>query len=361
MEFQAQLKSFLDAVNLVSSVVPSRPTHPILANILLVAKDGKISLTGFDLITSVNKKINATIKSEGSITIPAKLTQNILSKISDSLIDVVLEDEFILIKTSQDVFKIHAIASDEYPEIQEKNTDISVELSSEMLKAIALKVIPSASNDETKQILQGINLKYIEGDDALNVASTSGHQLAWLKIPFKYVDSFEITANPQPFTLVSKMEFEGNATLSISEENFSIDAGNIKIWSRGFAGTYPNYSTLVPNKFQYAFEVNKTQMLSGIDKVSIFTDGNNKGGKFTFKDGIDITAMNNSTNNANIHVELLKTSTDCYEVGFNLGYLKNAIKAFNSDSVAIYCNDPIQPVVLKDETYTHLIMPVKLT
>ena len=51
MEIICNQNEFNIAIQLVSKAVSSRPTHPILANILLTADQGtnKISLTGFDL------------------------------------------------------------------------------------------------------------------------------------------------------------------------------------------------------------------------------------------------------------------------------------------------------------------------
>ena len=359
MKFTVQLKPFLDAVNLVSSVVPSRPTHPILGNILMVVKDGEIHLTGFDLVTSVEIKIDALVEVEGRTTIPSKLIQNILSKISEQDVSITLDNEFITLQTKHDVFKVQCYEAEEYPSIDKEDSNIAVPLSKEIVSAIVKKVIPSTSKDETKTILQGVNLKYNDGDECLNVAATTGHCLAWLQVPFEYSDSFELTANPQPFSLISKLNYEGDATLSIGDNKFAIQAGDVKIWSRGYAGSYPNYFQLIPNKFERTFDIDKAQLTSAIDKVAIFHDKPNGGGKLSFSDSLSVEPIGNNPNNGKVQVNL-KESVDSFEVGFNLTYLKNAVKCFDTKYVSLYCNGQIQPAIIKDENYIHLIMPVRL-
>jgi len=51
MEIICNQNELNNSIQLVSKAVASRPTHPILANILLTADEGtnKISVTGFDL------------------------------------------------------------------------------------------------------------------------------------------------------------------------------------------------------------------------------------------------------------------------------------------------------------------------
>ncbi len=70
------------ALQLVSRAVANRPTHPVLANVLLTADagTGKLSLTGFDLNLGIQTSINASIEDSGAITLPSKLFGEIISK-----------------------------------------------------------------------------------------------------------------------------------------------------------------------------------------------------------------------------------------------------------------------------------------
>ena len=73
-----------NALQLVSRAVSSRPTHPVLANLLLTADQGtnRISLTGFDLNLGIQTSFNASVERSGAITVPAKLFSEIVSKLS---------------------------------------------------------------------------------------------------------------------------------------------------------------------------------------------------------------------------------------------------------------------------------------
>lgn len=57
-------------LNLVSRAVPSRPTHPILANILLEADSeaGTVTLTGFDLDLGIETRFEASVEGSGRTT-----------------------------------------------------------------------------------------------------------------------------------------------------------------------------------------------------------------------------------------------------------------------------------------------------
>ena len=72
---QSELSS---ALHLVSRAITSRPTHPILANVLLTADaaTGTLTLTGFDLNLGIQAQIPASVDSSGATTLPARLFGN---------------------------------------------------------------------------------------------------------------------------------------------------------------------------------------------------------------------------------------------------------------------------------------------
>ena len=103
MEIVCNQNEFNYAIQLVSKAVASRPTHPILANLLLTADQGtnKISLTGFDLNLGIQTSFDATVNKSGAITVPSKLLSEIVNKLPSETpvsLDVDESSDNILIK-----------------------------------------------------------------------------------------------------------------------------------------------------------------------------------------------------------------------------------------------------------------------
>ena len=83
------------ALQLVSRAVATRPTHPVLANVLLTADAGsnRLSLTGFDLSLGIQTSLAASVETSGAITLPARLLGEIVSRLSsDSPVTLAVED-----------------------------------------------------------------------------------------------------------------------------------------------------------------------------------------------------------------------------------------------------------------------------
>ena len=157
MEIVCNQNELNNAIQLVSKAVSSKPTHPILANILLTAhqRTNKISLTGFDLNLGIQTSFDATVKTSGAITIPAKLLSEIVNKLpSETPVSVYFDDssDNILIKSDKGSFNIKGIPSEDYPNLPfvESGNSLNIDPSS-FLKALKLTIF-SSSNDDSKQL-----------------------------------------------------------------------------------------------------------------------------------------------------------------------------------------------------------------
>ena len=80
-------------LSLTSRAVPSRPTHPVLANVLLQAdaETNQVSLTAFDLSLGIRTSFSAEVLHSGEIAIPAKLLNDITARLPEG--EITLENE----------------------------------------------------------------------------------------------------------------------------------------------------------------------------------------------------------------------------------------------------------------------------
>jgi len=69
----------------VSRAIPSRPSRPILANVLATADADSqtITLVGFDEVLGIESRFDAQVEESGTLTLPAKLLGDIVSRLPD--------------------------------------------------------------------------------------------------------------------------------------------------------------------------------------------------------------------------------------------------------------------------------------
>src|SRR5260221_12882585 len=71
MKLQADRATLMKALAHVQSVVERRNTIPILANVMIAVRDGKLSLTATDMEIAIVEDVNASSSRNGACTAPA--------------------------------------------------------------------------------------------------------------------------------------------------------------------------------------------------------------------------------------------------------------------------------------------------
>ena len=383
MEIICNQNEFNYAIQLVSKAVSSRPTHPILANILLTADEGtnKISLTGFDLNLGIQTSFEATVKKSGAITIPAKLLSEIVNKLpSETPVSLYVDDDSdnILIKSDRGSFNLKGIPSDDYPDLPfvESGTSLNID-PSYFLKALKLTIFAS-SNDDSKQLLTGVNFtfkqKYLES------AATDGHRLAVVLIDNEEnFDENEITLpneNNLSVTIPTRSlrEIEKLVGLNTSENSIKLfyDKGQVVfissnqiITTRTLEGSYPNYSQLVPDTFSKLLTFNTKKLIESLERIAVLADQQSSVVKIKLDDN-DIAFISADAQDIGSANESLPVIYDGekFDIAFNVRYLLEGLKVISSQNVKLKCNLPTTPAVIVPEdninAFTYLVMPVQV-
>ena len=384
MEIVCQQSDLNIAIQLVNKAVASRPTHPILSNILFTADEvtNKISLTGFDLNLGIQTSFDANVDKSGAITIPSKILSEIVSKLpSESPVTLKVEEdsENILLKSDRGSFNLKGIASDDYPKLPfvESGTSLDINPAS-FLQALKLTMF-SSSNDESKQLLTGVNFKF--KNQSLESAATDGHRLAVVLTAegenFSKSEIINNLNNDDDYLSVtiptrSLREIE---KLVASKEKDTIklfyDKGQVVfissnqiITTRTLEGSYPNYSQLIPDSFSKIFKFERNSLINSLERIAVLADQQSSVVKININDDkfASISADAQDIGNAK---ELLPVSFngDQIEIAFNVRYLLEGLRVISSENILLKCNLPTTPAVVvpdDDSSYTYLVMPVQV-
>ncbi|MCG8364709.1 MAG: DNA polymerase III subunit beta, partial [Pseudanabaenales cyanobacterium] len=91
MKLTCAQSEFNTHLSVVSRAVPSRPSKPILGNVLLKAdvQAQQVTLIGFDESLGIETSFSAQVEQAGTLTLPAKLLTDIVSRLPSE--DISLE------------------------------------------------------------------------------------------------------------------------------------------------------------------------------------------------------------------------------------------------------------------------------
>lgn len=344
--------------------VPSRPTHPILGNLLLIAKEDKLTVIGFDLTLGIKTTADCQVEKEGIVTVPAKIFSDIINKSPDGEVELEWDkDTEIVTINAHGRYEIRGISADEYPELPtftpELSDSLPVELFSKAIKATA----NIASNDETKPILTGVQLKV--DNESLTLSATNGHILGIMRLDKPESDSdYEVVIPSRVLKDVNAIVTDKDESITLSFESslVSFKHQNTELISRLLNGTYPNCKQLIPASFSSEAIIDRQALIQTVERVTVFADEKNNMVKFNFTDS-EVKVASEASQLGNAQSTIPCEYEGDFLIGFNSKYLLEGLKNITSKEVKIAMNNPEQPVIitpLSGDNYTFLIMPVRI-
>ena len=363
-------------MTLVSRAVPSRPTHPVLANVLLQAdaQKSQVSLTAFDLSLGIRTSFPAEVETSGAITLPAKLLNDIVARLPQG--EITLEDEAAelpfcaTIASTSGRYQVHGMGVDDFPELPILEKGEAIELPAEALLEGIKGSLLAASTEEAKQILSGVHLSVSQ--DALEFAATDGHRLAVVKRVFETetedLPDLEVTIPAKALRELERML----GTRQSSEVSLNCDRGQIVFeWadqcltSRTLEGQYPAYRQLIPHQFERQITMDRRQLLSALERIAVLADQKNNIVKFNIDSNNQEIALSVNAQDVGSGRELLaaQISGESLDIAFNIKYLMDGIKAIGTPEIQMQLNAALTPVILTPLgglKMTYLIMPVQI-
>ena len=372
------------ALQLVSRAVATRPTHPVLANVLLTADAGsnRLSLTGFDLSLGIQTSLAASVETSGAITLPARLLGEIVSRLSsDSPVTLAVEDsgEQVQLTSLSGSYQMRGMSADDYPDLPMVESGMTLKLQPERLVQALKGTLFASSGDEAKQLLTGVHLKFNER--ALEAAATDGHRLAVLHVDDALQDAAvaDAAVDEQGFAVTlparSLREVERLMASWRSDEPVSLfcDRGQVvflaadqMVTSRTLEGTYPNYGQLIPDGFTRTFGMDRRALIAALERIAVLADQHNNVVKFSSQPEDGVVQISADAQDVGSGSESLPANLegDAMQIAFNVRYLLDGLKAMGSDRIVLHCNAPTTPAVLRSdeapEAFTYLVMPVQI-
>ncbi|MDZ8070259.1 MAG: DNA polymerase III subunit beta [Nostoc sp. DedQUE08] len=372
-------------LSLVSRAVPSRPTHPVLANVLLQAdaQTNQVSLTAFDLSLGIRTSFNAEVWESGAIALPAKLLVDITSRLPEG--EITLDDEsaltgatsggeglIVTLTPKSGHYQVRAMGPEEFPELPIiENTEVIHLTTTALIEGLRGSLF-ATSADETKQVLTGVHLTVKQ--DTLEFAATDGHRLAVVETsnerPLGGTSQVEVTVPARALRELQRML----AHSASSDEPVALyfDRGQVvfawqnqRLTSRTLEGQYPTYRQLIPRQFERQVTIERRQFISTLERIAVLADQKNNIVKLSIDSAAQEITLSCEAQDVGSGRESMpaQISGENIEIAFNIKYLMEGLKELPSSEIQMHLNQSLTPVIftpLGALKMTYLAMPVQL-
>jgi DNA polymerase-3 subunit beta len=328
-----------------------------------------LDLTATDLDVTIACSVEAKVKKSGASTVPVKKLFGIVRELSNSEIDVEVDDKHsCTIRSGASFYKINGLSADEFPPMPKFKEEKKVVLPQETVKAMMKKTSFAISTDESRYVLNGvfISLK----DHKMTMVATDGRRLALVDeevdVSEKSQGEFIVPAkavNELNRLLQDKGEIEiryaeNQASFTVKDEKGS----SILIVTKLIEGNYPNYRQVIPSEVKERVPLVREEFLHALRRAEIMTSDKSNSVKLTFgKNNLAITANSPEVGEARESIAVNYKGKEM-AIAFNPKYLIDPLNALSNDEVFMELIDELSPGVLKiNGPFLYVVMPMRLS
>ena len=360
MEFTFERDELLLFLQALQGVKGGQNASPILSNVLIRAEGGKI-----DAQIDLKMKVEGTVKTEGTITVPAEKLVDILKKLpSDKPLDlVVAAKDDVEITCGDGVYKIIGMPDEKSTQLPSAEGAI-LSIAGETLRDVIQKTAYAASTEKVRLFLNGLYFNFLE--DRTEVVATDGKRLALAQcdplnarmeingfiVPLKAVKEI-------PRTFPESIEID----ISIFENEICFTDGNATLTTQLVDREYPDYQKIIPKTSTGKTVVSKDQILSVTRRIALRSNPKNHAICLE----IDTERIRVSTRTpelAEVHETVpVVSGIGSVRIGFDARLLIEALDHVDTEFVSIELTKELEPVLIKpvgDDGYVFLVMPLLL-
>jgi DNA polymerase III subunit beta len=366
MQFSIQREALLKPLQQVVGVVERRQTLPVLANLLCRVDGDTVSLTGTDLEVEMVATTEVEKPADGEITIPARKLFDIVRALPDGArVDLKLNGDRVALNAGRSRFTLTTLPASEFPTVDQIDVVEKVSLPEEVLRDLMERTAFAMANQDVRYYLNGMLLDLQE--HTLRCVATDGHRLAMKETGLQSSVSTRrqiIIPRKGVNELIGLLENgDGEVELEFGRNHLRVRRGSVTFTSKLIDGRFPDYEAVIPLGADKSATLDREVQLSAQQRAAILSNEKYRGVRLEQSPGkLRIVAHNPEQEEAVEEVEA-ETHVSDLAVGFNVGYLLDALAALRGDKARLSLRDAQSSCLVQEqdnEHSRHVIMPLRL-
>ena len=366
MRFTCEKSMLVTGLNITGRAVAQKSSLSVIEGILCRAGAG-LSLTGYNMETAITYQIDAEVADAGECILPAKLFGDIIRRLPEGPVTVVVDDNFkVSIRSGYASFTISAENADDYPELPDVGTGRSIVIPQSALKNLISGTIFAVSENQGRPIHTGV--KFEVEDDRISAIAVDGFRLArrtyHTEEPTGRTMAYVVPA--QGLKEVEKILVDGdeNVSFTMGQKHIMYQIGNATLICRLLEGEFLDWKKVVPTNCPVKLTAHVSDLVSSIERVGLIVSEKYKSPvRCVFGNQVVYLRTNTTIGAAEDQCSLAGDGKEL-EIGFNVRYLADALKAIPSEEVVLELTNGLSPIVLTPADnkydYSYMVLPVRI-
>jgi len=366
MRFTCEKSMLVQGLNIAGRAVAQKSSLSVIEGILCRAGHG-LSLTGYNMETAITYEIEAEVSDPGDCILPAKLFGDIIRRLPEGPVTVVVDEGFkVSIRSGYASFTISAESAEDYPDLPDVNAGRAIQIPQNKLKELISGSIFAVSENQGRPIHTGV--KFEVTDTSITTIAVDGFRLARRTFHPEEGTGRELNFVVPAAGLkeVEKIltDSEDNAAFTLGTKHILFQIGTATLVCRLLEGEFLDWRKVVPTNCPIKLVANVGDLSSSVDRVGLIVSEKYKSPVRCIFGHQELLMRTNTTIGAAEDRCSIAGDGKELEIGFNVRYLADALRAIPSEEVTLELTNGLSPIVLTpvDDKFdfAYMVLPVRI-
>ncbi|MEE1566474.1 MAG: DNA polymerase III subunit beta, partial [Arenicellales bacterium] len=342
MKFQIEREQLLGPLSTVVGVVERRQTLPILANVLLHLEDRTLTLTGTDLEVEISIETETLEGDNGQCTVTARKLLDICRALPETAtVEFTSEANKARLRSSHSRFILQALPAQDFPRLETESWEERLKLPQTTIRALFNRTAFSMAQQDVRYFLNGVLLELDE--NTITAVATDGHRLARSRatVEGNIGDPRQVIVPRKAVLELGRFLSEGSddVTIELNPNHLRLNRPGGVLTSKLIDGKFPDYKAVMAQVLNQKILVNRHQLHEVLARTAVLTNEKYRGIRLELEKGLlKVTAHNPDQEEASDEIAV-DYQGDTIEIGFNVTYLMDALRALPTDQVEVELQD----------------------
>ena len=366
--------TILKPLQSIINIVERRSSLPLLSNVLVKVGKDHLLFTTSDIEIEMKSSIEIEILTEETaFTVAAKKTVDILKNMSaQTEVSLSMKSNRLIIAQGKSKYSLQITSDKDFPTIPlPENYIITIKERQTSIRELLNSISFSMAIQDVRYYLNGMYIEYEKEERKINAVATDGHRLAinnLQNVDHEKQDIKEKIDFVIPRKAVLEIEKlcannDNEVEITLYDQHLKVELDNLILVTKLIDGKYPNYQKVMPQNDQNTIQVDRLDLLGGLQRVSVLTAEKYKGIKFQVKNNsIILSSSNAEQEEAEEQIDCSETGLDL-SIGFNVSYLIEALANIKSKDIEMLISDPQSSAVILDpekKDFKYIVMPMRI-
>ena len=366
MRFTCEKSMLVTGLNITGRTVAQKSALTAIEGILCRA-GSNLSLTGYNMETAITYEIEAEVTDVGECVLPAKLFGDIIRRLPEGPVTVVVDENYkASIRAGYASFTISAEPANDYPELPEVGSGRSIRIPQLALKDLISGTIFAVSENQGRPIHTGI--KFEVENDTISAIAVDGFRLArrTYHTDAAMDRSLSFVVPSQSLKEVEKILSDGeeDVAFTLGSKHILYQIGNATLICRLLEGEFLDWRKVVPTNCPLKLVANVYELASSIERVGLIVSEKYKSPvRCVFSNQVLLLRTNTTIGAAEDRCTIAGDGKEL-EIGFNVRYLADALRAVPAEEVVLELTNGLSPIVLtpvdEKQDFAYMVLPVRI-